>query len=398
MANTTIEARPKRRFQFTWRNTDIFWVIGAILLLVGAPGIFQRLTGGLAPTALGSYVPWGLWVGFYDYLVWLEVGSLLVFTTLVYLVSFKRLARLKPLALFTGFVVLMMALLVVFIDLGQAMRFWHVLIYPTFSSMITWMVWLHILYMVVLVVELALVLDLIKLQETRKNQLLRLLAYLSLPMGLGLIIVSGSVFGVVAAQPLWSTSSLPLMFLVSALAAGSGLVLLLAVLFWPDKKSTDYVEVVTRLSRITAWFLLAGIFAASVIGFTTLYGGSPSRTAAMQLILTGPFWWSFWIIHVLLGVFIPILLLFIRGHQPRWAGVAAFLSVITFVAVTLNVVIPVLATPELQGLATAFVHPKLDFDYVPNLMEWQTILFIFGIGGVLYGLGLRWLPILEKKN
>ncbi|MBP6473290.1 MAG: polysulfide reductase NrfD, partial [Chloroflexi bacterium] len=224
MANTTIEARPKRRFQFTWRNTDIFWVIGAILLLVGTPGIFQRLTSGLAPTALGSYVPWGLWVGFYDYLVWLEVGSLLVFTTLVYLVSFKRLARLKPLALFTGFVVLMMALLVVFIDLGQAMRFWHVLIYPTFSSMITWMVWLHILYMVVLVVELALVLDLIKLEETRKNQLLRLLAYLSLPMGLGLIIVSGSVFGVVAARPLWSTSSLPLMFLVSALAAGSGLV------------------------------------------------------------------------------------------------------------------------------------------------------------------------------
>lgn len=399
MANTTIDARPKkRRIQFVWRNTDIFWVMGAVLLLVGAPGIFQRLTSGLAPTALGSYVPWGLWVGFYDYLVWLEVGSLLVFTTLVYLVSFKRLARLKPLALFTGFVVLMMALLVVFIDLGQAMRFWHVLIYPTFSSMITWMVWLHILYMVVLVVELALVLDLIKLQETRKNQLLRLLAYLSLPMGLGLIIVSGSVFGVVATRPLWSTSSLPLMFLVSALAAGSGLVLLLAVLFWPDKKSTDYVEVVTRLSRITAWFLLAGIFAASVIGFTTLYGGSPSRTAAMQLILTGPFWWSFWIIHVLLGVFIPILLLFIRGHQPKWAGVAAFLSVITFVAVTLNVVIPVLATPELQGLATAFIHPKLNFNYVPNLMEWQTILFIFGLGGVLYGLGLRWLPIMERMK
>jgi molybdopterin-containing oxidoreductase family membrane subunit len=188
------------------------------------------------------------------------------------------------------------------------------------------------------------------------------------------------------------------MFLVSSLAAGSGLILLLTVLFWPDKKSTDYVEVVTRLSRITGWFLLAGVFSASVIGFTTLYGGNPARTAAMQLILTGPFWWSFWIVHVLLGVFIPILLLFFRGHQPKWAGIAAFLSVVTFVAVTLNIVIPVLATPELEGLATAFVHAKLNFDYVPNLMEWQTILFVFGLGGVIYGLGLRWLPILEKKN
>lgn len=398
MAETTIDARSKRRFEFTWRNTDIFWLIGVVLLFIGIPGIYQRIGGGLAPTSLGSYVPWGLWVGFYDYLVWLEVGSLLIFTTLVYLVRFKRMARLKPIVLFTGFVVLTMALLVVLIDLGQATRFWHVLIYPAFSSMIAWMVWLHIIYMLVLVLELVLVLGFIKLQEPRKGQLLGLLAYLSLPIGLGLIIISGSVFGVVAARPLWNTSSLPLMFLISALAAGSGLILLLTVFFWPDKESTDYVEVVTRLSRITAWFLLAGVFAASVIGFTTLYGGSPSQTAAMQLILTGPFWWSFWIIHVSLGVFIPVLLLFIRGHQPKWAGVAAFFSVITFVAVTLNVVIPVLATPELQGLATAFVHPKLNFDYVPNLMEWQTILFIFGLGGVLYGLGLRWLPILEKKN
>ncbi|MCC6604368.1 MAG: polysulfide reductase NrfD [Anaerolineae bacterium] len=399
MAQTTVTTKTERRPRFVWRNTDTFWVLGAVLMIIGAFGMAQRMTQGLAPTSLGSYVPWGLWVGFYDYLVWLEVGSLLVFTSLLYLVGFKRLARIKPLALFTGFVVLMMALLVVLLDLGQAMRFWHVLIYPTFSSMISWMVWLHILYMLVLVSELALVLGFVKVVDARKDQLLKILAYLTLPMGLGLIIVSGSVFGVVAARPLWSTSSLPLMFLVSALAAGSGLLLLLVVLFWPEKKSPEYVEVVSRLSRITAWFLLAGVFAASIIGFTALYqGDDPAKATAMQLILTGPFWWSFWIIHVLLGVFIPILLLFLRGHQPKWAGVGAFLAVITFVAVTLNVVIPVLATPELEGLATAFHHAKLNFNYVPNTMEWLTILFVFGLGGVFYGLGLRWLPILEKKN
>jgi molybdopterin-containing oxidoreductase family membrane subunit len=399
MAQSIVTAESKRRLSFVWRPTDVFWVIGLVLMIIGAFGIVPRMTQGLAPTSLGSYVPWGLWVGFYDYLVWLEVGSLLVFTSLLYLVGFKRLARLKPLALFTGFVVLMMALLVVLLDLGQAMRFWHVLIYPTFSSMIAWMVWLHILYMLVLVAELALVLDFVKPANARKEQMLKLLAYLTLPMGLGLIIVSGSVFGVVAARPLWNTSSLPLMFIVSALAAGSALILLLAVLFWPDKKHKDYVEVVTRLSRITAWFLLSGVFAASVIGFTALYqGGDPARANAMQLILTGPFWWSFWIIHVLLGVFIPILLLFLRGHQPKWAGVGALLAVVTFVAVTLNVVIPVLATPELEGLATAFHHVKLNFNYVPNTMEWLTMLFVFGLGGVLYGLGLRFLPIMEKMK
>ena len=96
MADTTINrTRPQRRFSFTWRPTHFFWVLGAVLLLIGASSIIQRLGQGLAPTALGSYVPWGLWVGFYDYLVWLEVGSLLIFTTLVYVVGFKKLGRIK---------------------------------------------------------------------------------------------------------------------------------------------------------------------------------------------------------------------------------------------------------------------------------------------------------------
>jgi protein NrfD len=225
-----------------------------------------------------------------------------------------------------------------------------------------------------------------------------LLAYATLPLGLALIIISGSVFGVVAARPLWSTSSLPLMFLISAVAAGSALLLLLTVLFWPSKNERDYVHLISILSRLTAWMLLAGIFSASIIGFTTLYGGSPTRTAAMQLILTGPFWWSFWILHVVLGVFVPVLIFFLRGDNPKWAGVGAFLATITFVAVTLNIVIPVLVTPEIQGLATAFVHPKLSFDYTPNLMEWQTILFIFGFGSLLFGLGWRILPIDKKMS
>jgi protein NrfD len=189
------------------------------------------------------------------------------------------------------------------------------------------------------------------------------------------------------------------MFLLSSLAAGSGLILLLTVVFWPDKKSKDYTEIVARLSTTTARLLMAGVFAAGVIGFTALYqGGSPSRTAAMQLILFGPFWWSFWIVHVLLGVIIPIAMLLLRGNRPKWAGVAAFLSVVTFVAVTLNVVIPVLATPELQGLATVFNHSKLNYDYVPNVMEWLTMLFVGGLGGVMFGLGLRWLPVLDKMR
>lgn len=386
---TTTPAAPARRFKWLW--TDFFWMLGIVLLIVGASGMWQRLTEGLAPTNLTSFVPWGVWVGFYDYLVWMEVGSLLVFTSLIYIIGDKRLMKIKPLVLFTGFVVVTMGLLIVLLDLGRPERFWHVFVYPDFGSMITWMVWLHSAYLLILTLELILVLW----GGQRAHTPLKVLAYISLPAGLALIIVSGSIFGVIAARPLWNTASLPLMFLLSALAAGSGLLLFLTVVFWQDKQSDEYRAVIRMLAVLTRTLLLAGVFAAGVIAFTMLYkgGGNPSRAEALNLILTGPYWWSFWIVHILLGVLIPLVLLFAAPGKPLLAGIAAFLSSITFVAVTLNIVIPTLVTEELTGLASAFVDPKLDPNYAPNLMEWLVLVFIFGIGSVMFGLGLRFLPL-----
>lgn len=377
-----------------FRLTDLIWILGVIALIVGAAGMLDRLRFGLAPTALSSYVPWGLWVGFYDYLVWLEVGSLLLFSGLVYIAHNESLAKIKPLVLFTGFVVLLMALILVAMDLGHFERFWHVYVYADFGSMITWMVWLHTAYLILLVVELVLA-----LRGTGKG-LLRVLGLISLPLGLMLILVSGSIFGVVAARPLWNTSNLPLMFFISALAAGASLLLLLVTVFWADKKSDEYARLTQRLAQIAGWLLLGGTFVAGVLAFTILYqgGGNPQRAAALQLILTGPFWWSFWIVHILLGVIVPVVIYFIF-YRNRWLlTLGAALSVITFVAVTLNIVIPVLATPELEGLAEAYHHQKLSLNYVPNLTEWLVVIFIFGFGALLYGLGLRFLPVLPKRT
>ncbi len=384
------------RGAFKLRWTDIFIVLGVILLIVGAGGMAQRLTQGLAPTNLTSYVPWGLWVGFYDYLVWLEVGSLLTFTTLFYLVGMTVLKPVKPVVLFTGFTVVLMALIIVLLDLGHPERFWHVLLYPDFGSMITWMVWLHLAYLIVLALELGLTL----FGNERTEGLMKWLSYLSLPMGLALIIVSGSIFGVIATRPLWNTASLPLMFLISSLAAGSGLLTLLVVLFWPDKQDEQYRQIVQRFARLTSVLLAGGVFAAGVIGFTMLYqgSGSPVRAEGINLILSGPFAWSFWIVHILLGVIVPLVLMISMPRRPLIVGIAAFLSTVTFVAVTLNIVIPVLVTPELKGLSTAFVDPKLDVNYVPNMMEWMTLSFIFGLGSLFYGLGLRFLPLQSRHQ
>jgi protein NrfD len=382
------------RFSFRLSWTDAIWIAGLILIAAGAYAMYQRVVIGLAPTALTSYVPWGLWVGFYDYLVWLEVGSLLVFTSLTYLLGFKALNAIKPVVLLTGFAVLVMALILVLVDLGRMERFWHVLFYGDFRSMITWMVWLHSAYLLLLAAELGLLFW----GGEAGHRLMKPLAYLSLPLGLGLIVVSGSILGVVAARPLWNTSILPFMFFLSSLATGSALLLLLAVVFWPNKKSPEYTEVLGRLSKLVAGLMLIGVFTAALVALTTLYQGGASRTNALYLILTGPYWWSFWIVHLLLGVALPLAILLSKPRSPVWLGAASVLSVVSFVAVTLNIVIPVLLTVELQGIAEAFTGPKLLLDYTPNAMEWLVVAFVFGTGALIYGLGLRWLPNLLKST
>jgi Ni/Fe-hydrogenase subunit HybB-like protein len=99
-AETEKEPTPtpaKQRKPFKPTITHALWAAGILGLLIGSIGLFQRFTEGLRPTALGSYVPWGLWVATYEYLVWLEVGSLLVFTLLVYVLQLAQgLERMAP--------------------------------------------------------------------------------------------------------------------------------------------------------------------------------------------------------------------------------------------------------------------------------------------------------------
>jgi len=124
-----------------------------------------------------------------------------------------------------------------------------------------------------------------------------------------------------------------------------------------------------------------------------LYGQVPSESEPYRQILTGPYWYVFWFVHILAGAAIPIALLAWRPRSASLVGVAAALIAVTFIAVRLNIVIPGLVMPELGGLDTAYVDNRLTFHYVPTLMEWLVLLFIATAGiGALFA-GTKLLPL-----
>jgi protein NrfD len=388
-AETEKEATPtpaKQRKPFKLTITHALWAAGILGLLIGSIGMYQRLTEGLRPTALGSYVPWGLWVATYEYLVWLEVGSLLVFTLLVYFFNWpKDLERMAPTLYLSALAILAMALILIGLDLGHPFRFWHVLVWPQWGSLMTWMIWLHQIYLLVLVGKLALVL---LPQKSFSKTLSRWLSYLSLPLGVGLVVIAGSVFGVVIGRPAWQGSGLPVLFLISALVAGTGLLAFQYVWFMRTQ-TAEYIEVSRRLGKLLLAFLVINLLVSLLTTLVILYPGVPAQATALYLTLFGPFWWVYWIFHLGFGVVLPIILLLTQTQTARRIGVAAGLLIATFIAVPLNIVIPTQLAIETveKGLIIAFQGPGLRAYYFPTISEWLVTLFALAFGFLVFLFG-----------
>lgn len=381
--------RPPARPPFRLTPQMALWIAGVLGLLIGGIGLYQRLAHGLRLTDLGSFVPWGLWVAAYEYFVWLEVGSLLVFTLLVYVFRWNTvLPGMARMLYLTALVILGMALILIGLDLGHPFRAWHVLVYPQWGSLMTWMIWLHMVYMIVLLAKLVIEL------RGHSPALKRLgagLSYLSLPLGIALVVVAGSVFGVVIGRPAWQGSMLPIYFLLSSLVAGTGLLTFQFVWFWAGPREAEYRATARHLGGLLLGLLLVGLVTAALGGLVILYPGVPAQATALELTLFGPFWWVFWVFHIGLGIVLPIGLLLTRRGEPRWIGAAAGLLILTFIAVPLNIVIPPQLVVEVveKGLVIAYQGPGLSPSYFPSLSEWLLTLFALAFGFLVFMAGYR---------
>jgi len=376
-----------------WTPERLLWGLGVLGLLIGGYGLYLHFTEGLRVTALGSFVPWGLGVAMYVYFVWLEVGTVLLFTVLVYVLKWNTLlpgmARMVYLA---ALAFLTMALIMIGMDLGHPFRFWHVLAYPQWNSLITWMFWLHVVYMALLLIKLFLEWRPV---PARWAWLGTWLSYLGLPLGIALIVVVGGVFGVVIGRPAWQGSALPIYFLLSAMVAGAGLLTFEFVWFWPQRQGTDYVTTARRLGNLLLGLLIVALISTILIGTTILYPGVPAQATALQLTLFGPYWWVFWIFFGVFGVLVPIIALITQSQNARRIGLAAGLVVLTFIAVPLNIVIPPQLVIEVveKGLVTAYTGPGLLPTYFPTWSEWLLALFALSLGFLIFMFGYHILQL-----
>lgn len=407
------------RISLSKTGATLLGIVWLAAFAVGAWGVALRLLHGHEFANYGSYVVWGLWVAAYIYFIGLSAGAFLL-SALIYVFASKELEKIGKLALLVAVVTLVMALLAIWFDLGHMERFYYVFTRPNFGSMMAWMVWLYTAYFVLLLVELyfALRADLARwsasdgwrravanlllfgrrsLSERALNfdrAALRVLGSIGVPLAIAFHGGVGALFGTVLARPYWHTPLYPILFLTGALVSGGALMTATVAFFWP-KSDPKYTAIVQRLSTIVLLILLFDLILEWAEFSIPMWYGVGPEFELLQKVLFGPFWWVFWILHVLLGTLIPIAIFLTQRSKPLWLGVASGLIAVTFMAVRLNIVVPGLIEPQLRGLEEAYQHKRLLFEYVPSLFEWQVVLFIVALGFGLFYLGRKLLPVIS---
>jgi protein NrfD len=384
-----------------WKGA--LWLLWLAAALAGVVGIGRRLAFGHAFAGYTSYIPWGMWVSAYIYFIGLSAGAFLL-SSMVYVFGVRQLERIAKLALFTALVTLVMALLSILFDLGHMERFFFVYTRPQFHSMMAWMVWLYTAYFVLLLAELYLALrrDLTPLtseQVAADQQRLKVLGTIGIPLAIAFHGGVGALFGTVAAREYWHTAIFPIIFLAGALVSGGALMTAVVAFFWPQRDQ-PWRDLVSLLGKIVLGLVLFDFLLEFAEYSIPAWYQIGSEYDLISYTLFGPYWYVFWVVHLLLGVIVPVYLLGFR-KTPVAQGAGAALVAITFFAIRLNLVIPGQITPELQGLQNAYLDPignRLAYTYLPTVFEWQVTVGVVALGVALFYLGYRFLPLVRVSE
>jgi anaerobic selenocysteine-containing dehydrogenase/Ni/Fe-hydrogenase subunit HybB-like protein len=370
--------------------------VWAVALALGAAGVVWRLVSEDAD--FGSYIPWGLWVALYAWFVGVSSGAFMLFAA-GEVFRVERLRRVGRPALVISFASLVSGLVVVGLDLGHLERFWNVYLYGNPESLMAWEISLYtaLAFLIPVTLVLAFRNELARFgplawldgEPAVDSAWIRPLALVGGVLALAVSGATGALFGVVGSRPYWHTGLLPILFIAAALLSAAAVLAVFAA-FTVDERGQHDAEEVTYVGRVTLGLLGAVVLIewADVSIAWTQHTQASAGWAAWDLVLSGPRWWVFWLVHLGLGVLLPLLLLLIWPRRIGAVGAAGGLIAVTLVSVRLNVVIPGLAVPQIEGLDQAYTGPGLTFSYTPTTQEWLVAIFaaafFVGIVGLWY--------------
>jgi Ni/Fe-hydrogenase subunit HybB-like protein len=385
------------------KKVDFFWLwvsFWGCVILIGLYAAFLIFTKGLVVTNLSDGSPWGLWIILDLSCIGLSAGafSLSAITYLLGQEAYKPVARV---AVFIGILGYSGALMALILDIGRPDRFWHGWVFWNVHSML-WEVTMCItLYFSVLALEVfPMIVELPFLGRfgwlhTFAHEVHRVAPVLAV-VGLGLSLLHqsslGGTYGVVVGRAALFRPTMPLLFIVSAVAAGMAFTVHITLIVqWLTRRSLMSERILFGVGQVAGAILLLYLYMRFWDTTAGNYGYVPGRTEAYTTLSAGKFAVSFWTWEIFLGGLLAAILL-IRARFSQsiiLLFVGSGLAVVGLVANRWHTTLLAFTEP----LST---HPPvtdpLVTQYTPAWTEWGTALGIIAILALFFSLGMRYLP------
>ena len=381
----------------------------AVLLGVGVVSILTILVRGLWMTNLTNQLPWGLWITIDLSSIALGAGAFTL-SAAVYIFGIKRYEAIARAAVLIGLLGYTGAMLALLVDIGRPDRFYHPLLYWNVHSVLWEITLCVMLYTTVLVMEVLPIV--IESTPLNNNRFLHGLAHFLhrimpvaalLGMGLSLLHQSslGATYGVLTARPVWFSPSAPVLFILSAIAAGIGATIAFTVLTGMlQRRELVPPDVLNNVA------LLAGVAASAYLylklwswAATNYYSHSPAIEHDLELLGEHtPYGFTFWWFEVLLGALVPAAIyLWPRTRRSKLAlFVAGVLGVLGVIVYRWNMTLAGFVVPLDWSPGVLLNQPVAT--YSPSLVEWGVGLGIVSYWLLAWSLAARFLNLYPEAD
>jgi molybdopterin-containing oxidoreductase family membrane subunit len=262
------------------------WII-ALLAIVGVGfGIYLMQLGfGLGITGMSRDVSWGFYIAQFTFLVGVAAGGVMVVTP-YYLHNYKAFGKITILGEFLAIAAITMCLLFILVDLGQPMRMFNVLLYPTPNSVLFWDMIVLNGYLFLNIVIGWNVLE-AERNGTHYPMWIKPLIYVSIPWAVGIHTVTAFLYCGLPGRGFWLTAILAPRFLASAFAAGPALLILLCLFI---RKTTNFDpgrEQIQSLAKIVAYAICLNVFFFLCEVFVVFYSQIPEHMDHLKYLFFG---------------------------------------------------------------------------------------------------------------
>ncbi|MEW6533690.1 MAG: sulfate reduction electron transfer complex DsrMKJOP subunit DsrP [Thermodesulfobacteriota bacterium] len=268
------------------KSYRIWLICLAALIVVGLVAYFRQLHVGLITTAMRDQVSWGFYISNFIFLVGVAAAAVLLVVP-AYLYDFKPIKEIVLFGEIAAIVAVAMCILFITVDMGQPLRFWHLL--PLVGKMnfpASLLIWDVIALTGYLVINLVLVGYALRRyasgQEYRLSMMLPLIL-ISIPWAVSIHTVTAFIFNGLSSRPFWNASILAPRFLASAFCSGPAIMIILFEIMRKYAGLKIEERALSKIAELVAYTIGINLFLLGAEIFKEFYSGSIHLTPLQYL-------------------------------------------------------------------------------------------------------------------